>query len=192
VRCSARRRATRPHPDAVAHASDRCSIPRVPCEVGPHTALECLPRSACRAARVRPLEPQRALLVRGKFRGTAGVPWSALGVPLRTRARAPARPPSACAAVRRAAPPASAVGMIRVNMCVYMPIYICARIEIQDKPPTFKFQAICTILHDTQHKHTAGTPALRCTHPRAHRRRSAAFGGGAPVVSSAAQSSCKE
>ncbi len=37
-----------------------------------------------------------------------------------------ARPPSACAAVRRAAPPTSAVGTIRVYMCIYAYVYMCA------------------------------------------------------------------
>ena len=41
---------------------------------------------------------------------------STLCVPLTCRARVP----SACAAVRRAAPPASAVGIVRMHMCAYI------------------------------------------------------------------------
>ncbi len=36
----------------------------------PYSVYPALPCSTCRVARVRPLEPERALLVSGQFRGT--------------------------------------------------------------------------------------------------------------------------
>jgi hypothetical protein len=96
----------------------------------------------------------------------------------------PARPPSACAAVRCAAPPTSAVGIIGVCICVYIPIYI----------------SVCVPICRPCITHTARecrAKNARCRHARAPvrapvcalvRRRRV---NGAPVVATGAHSSCE-
>ncbi len=71
---------------------------------------------------------------------------------------------------------------MRAHMCVYTPICTCVRIDIQNETPTFKIRAICTILHDTQHKHTLPAHPRAAVHTRAHRRRRTGGGGGAQQV----------
>jgi hypothetical protein len=70
----------------------------------------------------------------------------------------PARPPSAGAAVRRAAPPASAVGIIRVDICVYIPIHIsvCASLL-----PAIGTIIICTPPASTA-QYTRARTSARC------------------------------
>jgi hypothetical protein len=112
---------------------------------------------------------------------TLECPWSTLtslhtrAVPLRARARARPR----AVRLRCRAPRGTADERRRnptgIDICIYAYLYMCVCIYIQNKTPTYKIRAICTILHDTQHKHTAGTPARRCRHAlhasaAAHRR----------------------
>jgi hypothetical protein len=99
-------------------------------------------------------------------------PRSTLTVPL--RARAHARRPFAVRLCCRAAPPTSTVGIIRVCVCVYIPIYICVRISI--------FRPF-VLLSCTPPASTAQDTRVRTE---------ARCGGGAPVVASAAHSSCVE
>jgi hypothetical protein len=134
-----------------------------------------LPCSACRVARVRPLEPRPSVAGARQVARYGVSTLEYLGVPLRhcTPAQYPyaavhARPPSASAAVRRCRAPR---GIIRVyfGACVYIPICICARIYIK---------AICFVIVHAARKH-------RPVHTHAH------IGGGAPAVAAAHSSSAE-